>query len=110
MKKRKLPLVPLSLIVLTVVLGIASGPISNAIELPVSIKPLALPLLLCLAFALGLIAVIQYFLQEKDAPPLPASNSQNRQRLIERVHAFWIIGVFEQSLHNVVLITLGLYE
>ena len=35
---------------------------------------------------------------------------QNRKRLIQRVRNFWIKGVFEQSLHNAALMTLGLQE
>src|SRR5262245_26108904 len=36
--------------------------------------------------------------------------SQNRQRLLAKVQAFWIKGVLEQSLHGAVLIELGLHE
>lgn len=39
----------------------------------------------------------------------PATSS-NRQRLLNKVRAFWITGVLEQSLHEVALITLGLQE
>jgi hypothetical protein len=35
---------------------------------------------------------------------------QNRQRMLERVHAFWIKGVLEQSLHGAALIALGLKD
>jgi DNA polymerase III delta prime subunit len=35
---------------------------------------------------------------------------QNRERLIRRVRNFWIKGVFEKSLHNAALMTLGLQE
>ena len=37
-------------------------------------------------------------------------NIQYRQRLISCVRALWINGVLEQSLHNEVILTLGLYE
>src|SRR2546428_4080910 len=47
--------------------------------------------------------------QERDRPTLPFS-SQNRTRLLAKVHAFWITGVLEQSLHGAALIELGLYE
>lgn len=40
---------------------------------------------------------------------LPAPNV-NRQRLLEKVRAFWITGVLEQSLHGAALIALGLHE
>ena len=110
MSKREIPFIPLLFVVLTVLLGVLSAPIANAIGLPNWIKPFALPLLLCIAFVLSLIAVSQYFLQEKKAEPFPAPSYQNRVRLLERVHAFWITGVLEQSLHSVALITLGLQE
>jgi len=35
---------------------------------------------------------------------------QNRQRMLERVHATWIKGVLDQSLHMATLIVLGLSE
>jgi len=34
----------------------------------------------------------------------------NRKRMLERVHIFWIKGVLEQSLHGTALIALGLHE
>src|SRR5258708_14360270 len=49
-----------------------------------------------------------YRLQE-DSEPLPPS-AQNRQRMLEKVHAFWIKGVLENSLHNKALIALGLHK
>jgi transcriptional regulator with XRE-family HTH domain/GTPase SAR1 family protein len=44
------------------------------------------------------------------SPPIPTSLRQNRLRLLQRVRSFWITGVFEQSLHGVALIPLGLQE
>ena len=38
------------------------------------------------------------------------TQKQNRQRLIEKVFAFWIKGVLEQSLHGAALIVLGLHN
>src|SRR5258706_4645057 len=35
---------------------------------------------------------------------------QSRQRMLERVHGYWIKGVLEKSLHGVALIALGLNE
>lgn len=37
-------------------------------------------------------------------------DEQNRERLIQRVRNFWIKDVFEKSLHNAALMTLGLQE
>jgi hypothetical protein len=49
--------------------------------------------------------------------PARASNSvptaptdRNRQRMLKRVYATWIVGVLEQSLHGATLIALGLEE
>lgn len=107
--KRKPPFLILVLIVLTVLLGAASGPIGNAIELPSSLKPFAPVLFICLTFLLSLIALSQYFLQQEQtsAPASPISQ-QNRERLLARVRQFWITGVLDQSLHGAALIALGL--
>jgi transcriptional regulator with XRE-family HTH domain/tetratricopeptide (TPR) repeat protein len=51
--------------------------------------------------------------QDSNTPVLMASLSprnQNRQRMLQKVRSFWIIGVLEQSLHGNALITLGLQE
>ncbi len=106
--KRKSPRLTLFFIILTVMLGIAVGPLGNAIELPRALKPFAIPLFLSVAFVLSLIAVYQYFTQErKEQTALPLSG-QNRQRLIAKVRTFWITGFLEQSLHGAALIALGL--
>jgi hypothetical protein len=61
----------------------------------------------------------QYFQQANsdDGGPTPRSvhrqqslEKQNRQRMLAKVHAFWIKGVLEQSLHGAALIALGLHE
>jgi hypothetical protein len=42
---------------------------------------------------------------------LPAQiDSQSRQRMLERVRAWWITGLLKDSLHEAALITLGLHE
>src|SRR5437868_5911200 len=106
--KRKSRLIAFALIVFSVLLGIASGPLGNAVELPAALKSIAFPLLLCVAFVLSLIAVYQYFAQErKEQTALPLSG-QNRQRLIAKVRTFWITGFLEQSLHGAALMALGL--
>ena len=46
-------------------------------------------------------------------PPKPGKCSvaqTNRQRLLRRVHSFWITGVLEHSLHGAALMALGLEE
>jgi serine/threonine protein kinase/DNA polymerase III delta prime subunit len=43
-------------------------------------------------------------------PVLTPVERKNRQRLLAKVHAFWIKGVLEQSLYGQALITLGLCE
>src|SRR6266849_3834468 len=42
------------------------------------------------------------------APTVPTD--RNRQRMLKRVHATWIAGVLEQSLHGDALVVLGLEE
>jgi serine/threonine protein kinase len=48
------------------------------------------------------------------APPLGTgrrpSRLSNRQRLLDKVHNFWIKGVLEQSLHGAALVALGLRQ
>lgn len=42
--------------------------------------------------------------------PLLTRREGHRQLLLKEVHAFWIAGVLEQSLHGAALIALGLHE
>jgi hypothetical protein len=106
--KRKQSLLTLTLFVLAALLTAVSGPLSSAVELPAALKPLALPLVLGVAFLVGFFAFLQYFLQEKTESPVPPPSQQNRQRLLDRVRTFWIKDVLEQSLYDAVLIALGL--
>src|SRR5205807_6423399 len=106
--KRKSRLITFALIVFSVLLGIASGPLGNAVELPAALKSIAFPLLLCVAFVLSLIAVYQYLAQEKKEQTALPLSGQNRQRLIAKVRTFWITGFLEQSLHGAALLALGL--
>jgi DNA polymerase III delta prime subunit len=108
--RKKQQLITIILIILAVLLTLASGPVGNAIELPKSVKPFTLPLFLSLAFVLSIIAVCQYFIQKMAEHTSQTVSSQNRQRMLERVHAFWIADVLEQSLHGAALIALGLQE
>jgi hypothetical protein len=43
-------------------------------------------------------------------PGKAAQEKQNRSRMLERVQAFWITGVLEQSLQGVALIALGMQK
>lgn len=42
--------------------------------------------------------------------PTPTPRNSNRERLLAKVHAFWIKGVLEHSLHGAALMTVGLCE
>jgi len=109
-----------SLALLTVLIGLLSGIAPN--ELPPAATPylrFTWPLLgiATLAF-IGL--TIWLTLRQSasdDDKPIPRSEhlrqsieKQNRQRMLERVHASWIKSVLEQSLHGAVLIALELQE
>jgi DNA polymerase III delta prime subunit len=52
--------------------------------------------------------------QPQNVPTAPgmtaAPTDRNRQRMLKRVHATWIAGVLEQSLHGAALMVLGLEE
>jgi len=112
--KRKPPLITIALIFLTALLGIVSGPLGSAVEFPAALKPYAFPLFLILAIILSIIAVWQYFLQEKTEErtehPAQLASPRDRQIIIARVRATWITGVLEQSLHGAALIALGLRD
>jgi hypothetical protein len=113
--KRKPPLITITLIFLTVLFGIVSGPLGGAVEFPAALKPYAFPLFLILAIILSIIAVWQYFLQEKKDEertehPAQLAGPRDRQIIIARVRATWITGVLEQSLHGAALIALGLRD
>src|SRR5258708_13043497 len=112
--KRKPPHITITLIALTVLLGAVIGLVSSAIELPAVLKRYALLLFLTLVFVLIVIAVWQYFLQEKKEEPTehPAqlASSRYRQIIIARVRDFWVTGVLEPSVHGAGLIALGVRD
>lgn len=68
------------------------------------------PLLILVIFAGIGLAVWQYLLPAGADRMTGMVNHQNRQRLLAKVHSFWIKGVLEQSLHGAALIALGLQE
>lgn len=94
---------------LSVLGSILSNLASN--ELPV--KPylqFLWPLLGVVTLVLIGLALLQHRLQHTTEHSAPTLSSQNRQRMLDRVRAFWIKGVLEQSLHGAALIALGLHE
>jgi hypothetical protein len=110
--RRRLPIIPLILIVFTVVLGIVISLVSSAIEFPPALKRYAFPLFLFLVILLCIIAVWQYMLQNKAEGgierPVQLLSREDRKTLLNRMRSFWIAGVLEQSLHGAALLALGL--
>lgn len=106
-RKRRLILFTIIAIgLLAIIAGVLEGASANTIPqayLPYAWLALAIVALLTIGFLFW-----QYRLQEDDEKVL--QSIQNRRRMIEKVRAFWIKGVLEQSLHNVALIALGLHE
>lgn len=91
---------------LAVIGGVLEGASANTIPrvyLPYTWPTLAIVGLVTIGFLFW-----QFRLQE-ESEQLPL-NVQNRLRMIEKVRAFWIKGVLEQSLHSTALIELGLHE
>jgi len=105
------------LALLTVLIGLLSGFAPN--ELPQAVTPylrFTWPLLgiATLAF-IGLTIWLTARQSASDDGPISSNEhrqqsieKQNRQRMLAKVHAFWIKGVLEQSLHDAALIALGL--
>jgi DNA polymerase III delta prime subunit len=106
--KKKSQILLIILIILTIILTVASNPISNLIELPLAIKPFALPLLIGIALLLCMIAVWQFILTSRENISLRAPSKQNRLRLLTKVRETWITGVLDNSLKDQALISLGL--
>src|SRR5260370_5045832 len=111
-KKRRLINI---LIVSTGLLSLLGGILSNLAsnQIPPVVNPYlqyAWPLLGIVAVVLLALSLLLNRLQNNIESPSPIISSQNRQRMLERVRAFWITGVLEKSLHGAALITLGLHE
>ena len=103
------------LIISTGLLSLLGGILSNLAsnQIPPVVKPYlqyAWPLLGIVAVVLLVLSVLLNRLQNDTEKPSPIISSQNRQRMLGRVRAFWITGVFEKSLHSATLIALGLHE
>src|SRR5258708_30431630 len=103
------------IIILTGLLTTVGGLLANLAvnQIPQSILPyvrFAWPLLGVVTLAVFGLNIWQKRIEMKTELPVPTLGSQNRQRLIEKVRAFWVKGVLEKSLHGAALIELGLYE
>src|SRR5438105_11938856 len=109
--KRKyllITLITMLTVLLTTGIGILTSYVSNFFS--VTFKPFALPLLGIIALIVSVLTVWLYHLQREPEQHTLTPGSQNRQRMLDKVRAFWITGVLEQSLHGAALIALGLYE
>ena len=100
----------IALSVLAVIGGIAESIAASLI--PPRYLFFVWPVLVIVAIVSIGLSIWQYRLQddENQLTTNPRQQLQNRQRMIEKVHAFWIEGVLEKSLHNAALIALGLHE
>ena len=113
MKSRRIlvsSLVALSSLIAIVISILTS--VATSQKLPLAVPP---PSVLWLLIGItGLvstvIAILLYYLQSDSGYTPSMLQQQNRQRMLEKVHAFWIRGVLEHSLYGQALITLGLHE
>jgi len=95
--KTRLIILCLALVILlTTGVGILSGPASSL--LPEPVVHYVWPLLGIVILLLIGATVLQYRLQSETESSTQPLSAQNRQRLIAKVHAFWIAGFLEQSL------------
>ena len=108
--KRKTTALLILLIIFTGLLTVLSNLLSSVVEFPSTVKSLAWPLLLLVTAVLISLTVWQFLLQRDTGQPPLTWESQNRQRLLAKVRAFWITDIFERSLQGAALITLGLSE
>ncbi len=97
----------LLVVLLSILVNFATSNVPSVVQ---PYLPFAWPLVGIIALAGMIIAVALFRLQTPNEPPALRLEKQNRQRMLERVHAFWIKGVLEQSLHGAALIALGLHE
>lgn len=56
----------------------------------------------------GICSIIEQ--QDVVVLPLPSPNRHNRKRVLKRVRSIWIEGILEHSLHQAMLIKVGLHE
>lgn len=115
MKRRRIIIILIGIITgtLTALHGYLEK-MADKILLPSFIKPYlssVWPVIFVVSAIVAGLTELQKALEPKDTGhPASAQESQNRQRMLERVRAFWITGVLEHSLRQAALITLGLNE
>jgi NACHT domain len=109
-------------IILGILISALSGIVGNLASntIPDALKPLlryiwpifALVTLASIVLAIWQARQQETTIQETVEPPnlSPAQVAQNRRRFLAKVHAIWIKGGLEKSLHRAALIALGLHE
>jgi DNA polymerase III delta prime subunit len=129
--QKKLPLINIVIAALLALLSLLGGFLgsvasNNLNNFPIKLPPAIMSLLQSVwpwLFAVALVYMgLSIWLAVRqstngDNALLPGSQrqqglieQQNRRRMLEKVQAFWIKGVLEQSLHGAALIALGLHE
>jgi len=96
-------------IILIGLLTAAGSLLTNVVSVGIVIPQWLAGSLLIVAIGWGIGLTVWQFLLQRDNETVTASQ-QDRQRLLAKVHSFWIKGVLERSLYNVVHIELGLHE
>jgi DNA polymerase III delta prime subunit len=121
--RKKLPIISILIIVMLGLLTTVGGILGNLAsgEIPSALTKYlgyVWPALGVVTSAVIVLTVWQY-LRQADNGDKSISRSehhqqliekQNRQRMLAKVHAFWIKGLLERSLHGAALIALGLHE
>ncbi len=96
---------------LTTIGGILGSLATNLLSQEVKLSSWYVLSLLGVVTLVGIsLTVWQYRLQVDIDHSTSALDRRNRQRMREKVQAFWIEGVLEQSLHGAALIALGLQK
>ncbi len=107
--QRKRPFI--IIIILIGLLTAAGSLLMNVVSGRIVISPwVSWPLLIVVILAGIGLGVWQYLLQAEADRVAGTVNQQSRQRLLAKVHSFWIKGLLEQSLHGATLIALGFHE
>jgi DNA polymerase III delta prime subunit len=96
-------------IILIGLLTAAGSFLTNVVSVGIVIPLWLAGSLLIVVIGLGIGLAVWQFLLQRDNETVTASQ-QDRQRLLAKVHSFWIKGVLEKSLYNVVHIELELHE
>jgi DNA polymerase III delta prime subunit len=96
-------------IILIGLLTAAGSFLTNVVSVGIVIPLWLAGSLLVVVMGFGIALAVWQFLLQRDNETVTASQ-QDRQRLLAKVHSFWIKGVLEKSLYSVVHIELGLHE